>query len=127
MDACLCPPTLLNLGVRVMCVVFQAEETTKTEKTSVTRHHQTETAAKSSTTQKQASFRPIHLDNIPLPSTGGKVVGECVKCVATGPKNFNKVGYSYHFYIKTYLSYFRTVKSYLPYIFLWCSCRHTAH
>lgn len=54
---------------------FQAEETTKTEKTSVTRHHQTESAVKSSTSQKQATYRSVHLDNIPLPSTGGQVVG----------------------------------------------------
>lgn len=76
----------------MLSVDFQAEETTKTEKTSVTRHHQTETAsAKSTTTQKQATYRPIHLDNIPLPSTGGKVVGKCVDGVATHHKNFIKV------------------------------------
>lgn len=58
---------------------FQAEETssTKTEKTSVTRTHQSESSSssKSTTTQKQATFRPVLLDNIPLPSTGGQVVG----------------------------------------------------
>ncbi|XP_025833644.1 filamin-A isoform X1 [Agrilus planipennis] len=57
------------------------EEVKKSEKTSVTKTHHSETkrtSSSSSTTQsnKQTTFRPISLDNIPVPPAGGKVSAE---------------------------------------------------
>ncbi|KAF2884976.1 hypothetical protein ILUMI_21197 [Ignelater luminosus] len=55
---------------------FTAEEDyKKTEKTSLSRTHQTETK-KSTSSQKQTSYRPVTLDNIPLPTTGGHVTAD---------------------------------------------------
>lgn len=55
--------------------VFQAEEESKSEKTSVS-HSQTDSVVKKSHQATKQTFRPLNFGNIPLPSTGGQVTGE---------------------------------------------------